>query len=129
MRGDQGGDGGAGGAGVGQKRRVGEGRMLSVVRVHLPSEIPIVGYGITSYELLCLPNNVISTNNLLEDAPVDGHFMWYRCVHNVLIPEVSIAYGDMRKALGACRNAIEVFEARLQESSDQEFGVGAPEAC
>ncbi|KAL5223388.1 hypothetical protein ABZP36_028101 [Zizania latifolia] len=37
--------------------------------------------------------------------------------------KVAAASGDMRKALGACRSAVEVFEARLQESSDQEFRV------
>ncbi|EEC71828.1 hypothetical protein OsI_04483 [Oryza sativa Indica Group] len=37
--------------------------------------------------------------------------------------KVAAASGDMRKALGVCRSAVEVFEARLQESSDQEFGL------
>ncbi|KAG8088294.1 hypothetical protein GUJ93_ZPchr0010g8306 [Zizania palustris] len=52
--------------------------MLSVVRVHLPSEIPIVGCEITPYVLLRLPNSVISTDDVPEAAPVDGHFMRYR---------------------------------------------------
>uniref|UniRef100_A0A0D9V7Y3 Cdc6 C-terminal domain-containing protein n=1 Tax=Leersia perrieri TaxID=77586 RepID=A0A0D9V7Y3_9ORYZ len=37
--------------------------------------------------------------------------------------KVAAASGDMRKALGVCRSAVEVFETRLQESSDQEFGL------
>ncbi|KAG8091586.1 hypothetical protein GUJ93_ZPchr0012g20303 [Zizania palustris] len=52
--------------------------MLSVVRVHLPSEIPIVGCEITPYVLLRLPNGVISTDDVPEAAPADGHFMRYR---------------------------------------------------
>ena len=53
-------------------------RMLSVVRVHLPSEIPIVGCEITPYVLLRLPNGAISTEDVPETAAVDGHFMRYR---------------------------------------------------
>uniref|UniRef100_A0A452Y8Z4 poly(A)-specific ribonuclease n=1 Tax=Aegilops tauschii subsp. strangulata TaxID=200361 RepID=A0A452Y8Z4_AEGTS len=52
--------------------------MLSVVRVHLPSEIPIVGCEITPYVLLRLPNGAISTEDVPETAAVDGHFMRYR---------------------------------------------------
>ncbi|KAF8663091.1 hypothetical protein HU200_055686 [Digitaria exilis] len=37
--------------------------------------------------------------------------------------KVAAATGDMRKALGVCRSAVEVLEARLQHSSDQELGL------
>ncbi|KAG2602296.1 cell division control protein 6 homolog isoform X2 [Panicum virgatum] len=37
--------------------------------------------------------------------------------------KVAAATGDMRKALGVCRSAVEVLEARLQDSSDQELGI------
>uniref|UniRef100_A0ACD5WE36 Uncharacterized protein n=2 Tax=Avena sativa TaxID=4498 RepID=A0ACD5WE36_AVESA len=37
--------------------------------------------------------------------------------------KVAAASGDMRKALGVCRSAVEVFESRLQDSSDKVFGV------
>lgn len=37
--------------------------------------------------------------------------------------KVAAASGDMRKALGVCRSAVEIFESKLQDSSDQEFGV------
>uniref|UniRef100_A0A0E0BAF3 poly(A)-specific ribonuclease n=4 Tax=Oryza glumipatula TaxID=40148 RepID=A0A0E0BAF3_9ORYZ len=74
-----GGGGGGGGAGAGEKRRrAAEGRMLSVVRVHLPSEIPIVGCEITPYVLLRLPTGVVSTDDVSEAAPADGYFMRYR---------------------------------------------------
>ncbi|XP_072977504.1 carbon catabolite repressor protein 4 homolog 1-like isoform X1 [Typha angustifolia] len=55
--------------------------MLSVLRVHLPSEIPIVGCEITPYVLLRRPDNSITTEDVPESAPLDGYFMrykWYR---------------------------------------------------
>ncbi|ONK74901.1 uncharacterized protein A4U43_C03F11280 [Asparagus officinalis] len=58
--------------------------MLSVLRVHLPSEIPIVGCEITPYVLLKRPDNSISNEDVPESAPVGGYCMrykWYR-VHN-----------------------------------------------
>lgn len=52
--------------------------MLSVVRVHLPSEIPIVGCEITPYVLLRRPDGGISTEDVHEAIPLDGHFMRYK---------------------------------------------------
>lgn len=75
------GRGGSGGAGAGARdKRAGEegGRMLSVVRVHLPSEIPIVGCEITPYVLLRRPDGAVSTDDVPETAPADGQFMRYR---------------------------------------------------
>ncbi|XP_066310230.1 cell division control protein 6 homolog [Miscanthus floridulus] len=37
--------------------------------------------------------------------------------------KVAAASGDMRKALGVCRSAMEVLEAKLQYSPDQELGI------
>ncbi|KAK3163625.1 hypothetical protein QOZ80_1AG0006100 [Eleusine coracana subsp. coracana] len=37
--------------------------------------------------------------------------------------KIAAVSGDMRKALGVCRSAVEVFEARLKDS-DQELGMG-----
>ncbi|PUZ42683.1 hypothetical protein GQ55_9G601600 [Panicum hallii var. hallii] len=57
------------------------GRMLTVLRVHLPSEIPIVGCEITPYVLLRRPDGGIFTDDVSEASPVDGYFMrykWYR---------------------------------------------------
>ncbi|RLN40118.1 hypothetical protein C2845_PM01G04100 [Panicum miliaceum] len=57
------------------------GRMLTVLRVHLPSEIPIVGCEITPYVLLRRPDGGISIDDVSEASPVDGYFMrykWYR---------------------------------------------------
>ncbi|CAL4912744.1 unnamed protein product [Urochloa decumbens] len=57
------------------------GRMLTVLRVHLPSEIPIVGCEITPYVLLRRPDGGIFTDDVPEASAVDGYFMrykWYR---------------------------------------------------
>ncbi|GAB4851496.1 Carbon catabolite repressor protein 4 1 [Ancistrocladus abbreviatus] len=55
--------------------------MLSVVRVHLPSDIPIVGCELTPYVLLRRPDKTVSNEDVSESAPIDGHFLrykWYR---------------------------------------------------
>lgn len=57
------------------------GRMLSVLRVHLPSDIPIVGCELTPYVLLRRPDKTVTTEDVPESAPLDGHFLrykWYR---------------------------------------------------
>ncbi|XP_044495456.1 carbon catabolite repressor protein 4 homolog 1-like [Mangifera indica] len=55
--------------------------MLSVLRVHLPSDIPIVGCELTPYVLLRRPDKSVTTDDVSESAPIDGHFLrykWYR---------------------------------------------------
>lgn len=55
--------------------------MLSVLRVHLPSDIPIVGCELTPYVLLRRPDKTVTTDDVSESAPIDGHFLrykWYR---------------------------------------------------
>ncbi|KEH41752.1 carbon catabolite repressor-like protein [Medicago truncatula] len=55
--------------------------MLTVVRVHLPSDIPIVGCELTPYVLLRRFDSTLSTDDVLESSPLDGHFLrykWYR---------------------------------------------------
>ncbi|KAL3625518.1 Carbon catabolite repressor protein 4 1 [Castilleja foliolosa] len=55
--------------------------MLSVLRVHLPSDIPIVGCELTPYVLLKRPNKTPTTEDVTEFNPVDGCFLrykWYR---------------------------------------------------
>ncbi|KAK9129048.1 hypothetical protein Syun_017845 [Stephania yunnanensis] len=55
--------------------------MLSVHRVHLPSDIPIVGCELTPYVILRIPGrpeNPITTEDVPETAPVDGHYLRYR---------------------------------------------------
>ncbi|KAK8649338.1 hypothetical protein V6N13_130068 [Hibiscus sabdariffa] len=55
--------------------------MLSVLRVHLPSDIPIVGCELTPYVLLRRPDKTLTTDDVPESAPPDGHFLrykWYR---------------------------------------------------
>lgn len=55
--------------------------MLSVIRVHLPSDIPIVGCELTPYVLLRRPDKTISNDDVSDYAPLDGYFLrykWYR---------------------------------------------------
>ncbi|KAL0724697.1 hypothetical protein Bca4012_039296 [Brassica carinata] len=52
--------------------------MLSVIRVHLPSEIPIVGCELTPYVLLRRPDNTATTDDVPESSPLEGHFLKYR---------------------------------------------------
>ncbi|XP_057424107.1 carbon catabolite repressor protein 4 homolog 1-like [Lotus japonicus] len=58
--------------------------MLTVLRVHLPSDIPIVGCELTPYVLIRRPDTNINNDDVPETAPVGGHFLrykWYR-VHS-----------------------------------------------
>lgn len=52
--------------------------MLSVIRVHLPSEIPIVGCELTPYVLLRRPDKTPTSDDVPESAPLEGHFLKYR---------------------------------------------------
>ncbi|CAG7902952.1 unnamed protein product [Brassica rapa] len=52
--------------------------MLSVIRVHLPSEVPIVGCELTPYVLLRRPDKTATTDDVPESSPLDGHFLKYR---------------------------------------------------
>ncbi|KAM7271922.1 hypothetical protein ACFE04_031136 [Oxalis oulophora] len=52
--------------------------MLSVLRVHLPSDIPIVGCELTPYVLLRRPDNNILTEDVPETNPLDGYFLRYK---------------------------------------------------
>lgn len=52
--------------------------MLSVLRVHLPSDIPIVGCELTPYVLLRRPDRSLTSDDVPESAPVDGHFLRYK---------------------------------------------------
>lgn len=52
--------------------------MLTVLRVHLPSDIPIVGCELTPYVLLRRPDKSVSTDDVNEFLPVDGHFLRYK---------------------------------------------------
>eukprot|EP00249_Psilotum_nudum_P020176 c27589_g1_i1 orf=780-2651(-) len=59
-------------------RTVGVGGMLSVVRIHLPSDIPILGCELTPYVLLRRPDGSISPDDIPETNPVDGYYLAYR---------------------------------------------------
>ncbi|KAL8459806.1 hypothetical protein ACS0TY_030891 [Phlomoides rotata] len=55
--------------------------MLSVLRVHLPSDIPIVGCDLTPYVLLKRLDKTLISDDVTELNPIDGHFLrykWYR---------------------------------------------------
>ncbi|KAG8367961.1 hypothetical protein BUALT_Bualt16G0127100 [Buddleja alternifolia] len=55
--------------------------MLSVVRVHLPSDIPIVGCELTPYVLLRRADKSVINDDVTELNPIDGYFLrykWYR---------------------------------------------------
>nr|POE68918.1 carbon catabolite repressor protein 4 like 1 [Quercus suber] len=55
--------------------------MLSVLRVHLPSDIPIVGCELTPYVLLRRPDKTVTTDDVPDSSPIEGHFLrykWYR---------------------------------------------------
>ncbi|KAK1306715.1 hypothetical protein QJS10_CPA10g00295 [Acorus calamus] len=52
--------------------------MVSVLRVHLPSEIPIVGCELTPYVVLKRLDGSASTEDVNEASPVDGCFLRYR---------------------------------------------------
>ncbi|KAL4571619.1 hypothetical protein LXL04_018382 [Taraxacum kok-saghyz] len=55
--------------------------MLSVLRLHLPSDIPIVGCEVSPYVLIRCPDKTVSTDDVPESSPIDGHFLrykWYR---------------------------------------------------
>lgn len=54
------------------------GTMLSVLRVHLPSDIPIVGCELTPYVLLRRPDKNLTTEDVPESAPIEGHFLRYK---------------------------------------------------
>ncbi|RAL48702.1 hypothetical protein DM860_001022 [Cuscuta australis] len=55
--------------------------MLTILRVHLPSDIPIVGCELTPYVLLRRPDQSVTTDDALDNATNDGHILrykWYR---------------------------------------------------
>ncbi|KAM4079391.1 hypothetical protein ACJW30_09G112300 [Castanea mollissima] len=52
--------------------------MLSVLRVHLPSDIPIVGCELTPYVLLRRPDKTVTTDDVPDSSPIEGHFLRYR---------------------------------------------------
>ncbi|MQM02583.1 hypothetical protein Taro_035354 [Colocasia esculenta] len=65
-----------------------EGSMLTVLRVHLPSDIPIVGCELAPYVLLRRPDGTTSTDDVPELAPLDGCYLRYKCnAYSILFPE------------------------------------------
>ncbi|KVI03535.1 Endonuclease/exonuclease/phosphatase [Cynara cardunculus var. scolymus] len=52
--------------------------MLSVLRVHLPSDIPIVGCELSPYVLVRRPDQTVFTDDVPESSPIEGHFLRYK---------------------------------------------------
>lgn len=52
--------------------------MLSVLRVHLPSDIPIAGCELSPYVLLRKADGTITTDDIPEGNPSDGFYIRYR---------------------------------------------------
>lgn len=87
--------------------------MLSVLRVHLPSEIPVVGCEITPYVLLRRPDNSISNDDVSESAPLDGYYMryrWYRIQSDKKIAMCSVHPTELAtlQCLGCLKSKIPV---------------------
>ncbi|CAN8279920.1 unnamed protein product [Cochlearia groenlandica] len=74
--------------------------MLSVIRVHLPSEIPIVGCELTPYVLLRRPDKPATADDVPESAPLDGHFLrysWFRVQSDSKVAICSIHPSEVAK--------------------------------
>ncbi|KAG2686867.1 hypothetical protein I3843_09G027600 [Carya illinoinensis] len=87
--------------------------MLSVLRVHLPSDIPIVGCELTPYVLLRRPDKTFTTDDVPDSAPVDGHFLrykWYRIQsdRNVAICSIHPSEQATLQCLGCVKAKIPV---------------------
>lgn len=52
--------------------------MLSVRKLQLASEYPIVGCELTPNLFLRLPDNTVSTADVPESAPIEGQFLSYK---------------------------------------------------
>ncbi|RWW04212.1 hypothetical protein GW17_00032576, partial [Ensete ventricosum] len=68
----------------------GRGSMLTVLRVHLPSEIPVVGCEVTPYVLLRWPDGSISNDDVPESAPLNGYCMRYKWYRNLGDQKVAV---------------------------------------
>nr|XP_043609850.1 carbon catabolite repressor protein 4 homolog 1-like [Erigeron canadensis] len=67
--------------------------MLSVLRVHLPSEIPIVGCELSPYVLIRRPDQTVFTDDVPESLPIEGHFLrykWYRIQNDKKVAMCSV---------------------------------------
>ncbi|KAG2686866.1 hypothetical protein I3843_09G027600 [Carya illinoinensis] len=84
--------------------------MLSVLRVHLPSDIPIVGCELTPYVLLRRPDKTFTTDDVPDSAPVDGHFLRYRIQsdRNVAICSIHPSEQATLQCLGCVKAKIPV---------------------
>ncbi|XP_031740193.1 carbon catabolite repressor protein 4 homolog 1 isoform X2 [Cucumis sativus] len=87
--------------------------MLIVLRVHLPSDIPIVGCELTPYLLLRRPDTSVITDDVPESAPIDGYFLkykWYRVQNdrNVAICSVHPSVQATLQCLGCLKAKVPV---------------------
>ncbi|CAK9169947.1 unnamed protein product [Ilex paraguariensis] len=89
--------------------------MLSVLRVHLPSDIPIVGCELTPYVLLRRSNNSTTPEDVPESAPLDGHFLRYKCF------DLNFAFGKHPRTRILGQLILLVFPYRIQ--SDKKVSI------
>ncbi|KAG6603172.1 Carbon catabolite repressor protein 4-like 1, partial [Cucurbita argyrosperma subsp. sororia] len=87
--------------------------MLIVLRVHLPSDIPIVGCELTPYVLLRRPDTTVTTDDVPESAPIDGYFLkykWYRVQsdRNVAVCSVHSSVQATLQCIGCVKAKIPV---------------------
>ncbi|XP_073223966.1 carbon catabolite repressor protein 4 homolog 2-like isoform X2 [Cicer arietinum] len=88
--------------------------MLTVVRVHLPSDIPIVGCELTPYVLLRRFDRTVTTDDVSETFPLDGHFLrykWYR-VHS----DTNVAVCSIHPSEPATLQCVGCIKARVPVS-------------
>eukprot|EP00271_Cylindrocystis_brebissonii_P008680 TRINITY_DN23154_c0_g1_i1.p1 TRINITY_DN23154_c0_g1~~TRINITY_DN23154_c0_g1_i1.p1 ORF type:complete len:646 (+),score=123.99 TRINITY_DN23154_c0_g1_i1:785-2722(+) len=67
--------------------------MLSVLRVHLPSDIPIAGCELAPYVLLRKPDATVTPDDIPETNPFDGYYLrcrWYRIQSEKRNPAVAV---------------------------------------
>ncbi len=63
--------------------------MLTVIRVHLPSDIPIAGCELSPYVLLRRPDYSVTTDDIPKSSPIDGYYLrccWYQNLSAFLSP-------------------------------------------
>ncbi|KAI3694576.1 hypothetical protein L1987_77543 [Smallanthus sonchifolius] len=87
--------------------------MLSVLRVHLPSDIPIVGCELSPYVLIRHPDKTVSTEDVPESSPIEGLFLrykWYRIQSDkkVAICSVHLSEQATLQCLGCVKAKIPV---------------------
>ncbi|CAA0837491.1 Carbon catabolite repressor protein 4 homolog 1 [Striga hermonthica] len=88
--------------------------MVSVVRVHFPSDIPIVGCELTPYVQLKRTDNSVVADDATESNPIDGHFLqyrWYRVQNNKTVCSVHPTEQATVQCIGCCKAKLPVAQS------------------